>query len=559
MAFTQETELWVCETVANAEYQSGSIVSPVEFADDEPGLLQRALDAVTSFFTGADDSASQDGVVIANWVCVNGTLTVTFTDDATEAAIAKCLHERDFAGLAFDQVYLVGGTAPDFFPDRQVSEKPAGSEVAYTSNWHKADGTTITMVDAPTRIRISKLDITTGEEVPGAELQIVDSDGNVVESWTSGTEPHMIEGKLIAGATYTLVETLAPTAEGYVPAQSIQFTVEDDGKVQQVFMQDDYTKVSISKTDIATGAEVPGAHLQIVDGEGNILAEWVTDGTPHYIERLPVGTLTLIETQAPTEDGYVCAEDVTFEVLPTGEIQQVEMKDDFTKIEISKKDITNGDELRGAHLRITDSDGSVVAEWTTDGQPHRIDRLQPGEYILTETTAPNGYQLAESVRFVVEESGRIQKVTMYDAPVGVFTINKLDAASNTALAGAQLALVDGSGNVIDRWQTTGAPHTLPVLTAEEAAKDPRVHVLMFSTDTAEYTYTLVEEGVPAGYLAADSITFKLMQVDGELTMFLRTDGGWQKADAPVLRMFDARNPDVPVPEQHKTFPQTGEF
>ena len=558
--YTQETELWVRETVANAEYQSGSIISPLEFADDEPGLLQRALDAVTGFFTGTDETDVQDGVVIANWVCTGGTLTVTFTDDATEAAIAKCLHERDFAGLDFDKVYLVGGSAPDFFPELQVAEKPADSEVVYTTDWHKADGTTITMVDAPTRIRISKLDITTGEEVPGAELQIVDSDGNVVESWTSGTGPHYIEGKLVAGATYTLVETLAPTAEGYVPARSIRFTVEDDGKVQQVFMQDDYTKVSISKTDIATGAEVPGAHLQIVDGEGNVLAEWVTDGTPHYIERLPVGTLTLIETQAPTEDGYVRAENVTFEVLPTGEIQRVEMKDDFTKVEISKKDITNGDELRGAHLQITDSEGHIVAEWITDGRPHRIDRLQPGEYILTETTPPpNGYQLAESVRFVVEESGRIQKVTMYDAPVGTFTIAKLDETSNTTLAGAQLALVDGSGTVIDRWQTTGAPHVLPVLTAKEAASDPRVHLLLFSTDTTEYTYTLVEEGVPAGYLAADSITFKLMQVDGELTMFLRADGGWQKADEPTLRMYDTCNPDAPVPEVHKTFPQTGKF
>ena len=92
------------------------------------------------------------------------------------------------------------------------------------------------------------------------------------------------------------------------------------------------------------------------------------------------------------------------------------------KVEISKKDITNGDELRGAHLRITDADGSVVAEWVTDGQPHRIDRPQPGEYVLTETAAPNGYRLAESVCFMVEESGRIQKVTMYDAPVGTFTI-----------------------------------------------------------------------------------------------------------------------------------------
>ena len=558
-AYVQETELWLREIVPNVEYQSGSILSPVTFVDEDSDLLHRVFQAVVGFFTGNNtaDSETQDGVVIANWVCVNNTLLVTFTDDATEAAIAKSLHERDFAGLTFDQVYLMNGSAPAFFADMQVSEKPAGTDIVYNGDWHKADGTTITMVDAPTRIKISKVDITTSDEVEGAEMQIVDSNGTVVESWTSGPEPHYIEATLIAGATYTLVEAKAPTQDGYVPAASIQFTVEDDGKVQHVFMQDDYTKVSISKTDIATGAEVPGAHLQIVDGEGNVLAEWVTDGQPHYIERLPVGNLVLIETMAPTENGYVRAENVSFTVQPTGEIQRVEMKDDFTKVEISKKDITNGDELRGAHLRITDEEGSVVAEWVSDGQPRRIDRLQPGIYTLTETAAPASYQLAESIRFQVEESGRIQKVTMYDAPVGTFTITKMDEATNTALPGARLSLRDSDGYVIDSWYTNTAPHALPVLTEDKAARDPRTHLLLFSTDSVEHVYTLVEEAVPTGYLTADSITFKLMQMDGKLTLFVKTDGAWQKADEAVLKMFDARNPDVPVPDLHKNFPQTG--
>ena len=558
-AYVQETELWLREIVPTVEYQSGSILSPITFVDEDPDLLHRVFQAFVAFFTGssAEDGKTQDGVVIADWVCVNNTLLVTFTDDATEAAIAKCLHERDFAGLTFDQVYLMNGSAPAFFADMQVSEKPAGTDIVYNGDWHKADGTTITMVDAPTRIKISKVDITTSDEVEGAEMQIVDSNGTVVESWTSGPEPHYIEAALIAGATYTLVEAKAPTQDGYVPAASIQFTVEDDGKVQHVFMQDDYTKVSISKTDIATGAEVPGAHLQIVDGEGNVLAEWVTDGQPHYIERLPVGNLVLIETMAPTENGYVRAENVSFTVQPTGEIQRVEMKDDFTKVEISKKDITNGDELRGAHLRITDEEGSVVAEWDSDGQPRRIDRLQPGIYTLTETAAPASYQLAESIRFQVEESGRIQKVTMYDAPVGTFTITKMDEATNTALPGARLSLRDSDGYVIDSWYTNTAPHALPVLTEDKAARDPRTHLLLFSTDSVEHVYTLVEEAVPTGYLTADSITFKLMQMDGKLTLFVKTDGAWQKADEAVLKMFDARNPDVPVPDLHKNFPQTG--
>lgn len=559
--YTQATELWLREIVPNADYQSGSILSPIAFVDEDPDLLHRVFQAVIGFFTGSTtaNGETQDGVVIANWVCLNNTLLVTFTDDATEAAIAKCLHERDFAGLTFDQVYLMNGTAPGFFPNKQVSEKPADTDIVYNGDWYKADSTTITMVDAPTRIKISKVDITTSDEVEGAEMQILDSNGTVVEIWTSGSEPHYIEARLIAGATYTLVETKAPTQNGYVPAASIRFTVEDDGKVQHVFMQDDYTKVSISKTDIATGAEVPGAHLQIVDGEGNILAEWVTDGQPYYIERLPVGNLVLIETMAPTKDGYVRAENVSFTVQPTGEIQRVEMKDDFTKVEISKKDITNGDELRGAHLQITDEDGNKVAEWVTDGHPHRIDRLRPGIYTLTETAAPASYQLAESIRFQVEESGRIQKVTMYDAPVGTFTITKVDEATNTALPGARLSLRDSEGHVIDSWYTNTAPHALPVLTAEKAASDPRVHLLLFSTDSVEHVYTLVEESAPTGYLTADSITFKLMQMDGKLTLFVKTDGAWQKADEAVLKMYDARNPNVPVPDLHKNFPQTGEL
>ena len=151
--------------------------------------------------------------------------------------------------------------------------------------------------------------------------------------------------------TYTLEETLVPDNSGYVPANAIQFTVEDNGKVQHVIMQDDYTKVQISKTDIATGKEISGAKLKITDADGKTVAEWVTDGTPHYMERIPMGTYTLTETVAPIEQGYVRAESVTFEVGPTENIQRVEMKDDFTKVEIFKADMTDGHELPGAKLK----------------------------------------------------------------------------------------------------------------------------------------------------------------------------------------------------------------
>lgn len=557
-SYLQETAVWVLHESEDAEYQSGSIISPTAFSDDSVATIPAKLRAFWDKLLGKNSDA--DGVVIANWYCVNGTLVVNFTDAANDRVITKCLRESDFSALTFDKVYLNGAAAPAFFADKQVAEKPADAEITYSASWillKDSDGfsQTVTMLDAPTRVKISKADITNHEEIPGATLRVLDKDGNVVDEWVSEKTPHYMEAVLIAGETYTLEETLVPDNSGYVPANSIQFTVEDGGKVQHVFMQDDYTKVQISKTDIATGKEISGAKLKITDADGKTIAEWVTDGVPHYMERIPMGTYTLTEMMAPTEQGYVRAESVTFEVGPTGDIQRVEMKDDFTKVEIFKADMTDGHELPGAKLKITDASGNTIAEWETNGQPHRIERLKPGDYTLTETAAPAGYLLSEEVHFTVQETGEIQKVTMYDAPAHSLILTKRDIATNAKLADARLTIRDAYGTTIDRWTTTDGDHAIRVLPERSAAKDPHKNLLLLSDDTSEHVYTMVEELAPDGYLVAESITFKVMQMNNALVVFVWQDGGWQKSSEGYLAMYDERT-DTPVPLM-KTFPQTG--
>lgn len=557
-AYLQETAVWVLHESEDTAYQSGSIISPTAFSDDTVATISAKLRAFWDKLLGKNPDA--DGVVIANWYCVNGTLVVNFTDAANDRAIAKCLRESDFSDLTFDKAYLNGAAAPAFFADKQVAEKPADAEITYSASWillKDSDGfsQTVTMLDAPTRVKISKADITTHEEVPGATLRVLDKDGNVVDEWVSEDTPHYMEAVLVAGETYTLEETLVPDNSGYVPANAIQFTVEDNGKVQHVIMQDDYTKVQISKTDIATGKEISGAKLKITDADGKTVAEWVTDGTPHYMERIPMGTYTLTETVAPIEQGYVRAESVTFEVGPTENIQRVEMKDDFTKVEIFKADMTDGHELPGAKLKITDASGNTIAEWETNGQPHRIERLKPGDYTLTETAAPAGYLLSEEVHFTVQETGEIQKVTMYDAPAHSLILTKRDIATNAKLADARLTIRDAYGTTIDRWTTTDGDHAIRVLPERSAAKDPHKNLLLLSDDTSEHVYTMVEELAPNGYLVAESITFKVMQMNDTLVVFVWQDGGWQKSSEGYLAMYDERT-DTHVPLM-KTFPQTG--
>ena len=557
-AYLQETAVWVLRESEDVAYRSGSIISPTAFSDDTVATIFAKLRAFWDKLMGKNPDA--DGVVIANWYCVNDTLVVNFTDAANNRAIAKCLRESDFSDLTFDKVYLNSAAAPAFFADKQVAEKPADAEITYSASWillKESDGfsQTLTMLDAPTRVKISKADITNHEEIPGATLRVLDKDGNVVDEWVSEKTPHYMEAVLIAGETYTLEETLVPDNSGYVPANSIQFTVEDGGKVQHVFMQDDYTKVQISKTDIATGKEISGAKLKITDADGKTIAEWVTDGVPHYMERIPMGTYTLTEMMAPTEQGYVRAESVTFEVGPTGDIQRVEMKDDFTKVEISKADMTDGHELPGAKLKITNASGCTIAEWETNGQPHRIERLKPGDYTLIETTAPTGYLLSEEVHFTVQETGEIQKVTMYDAPAHSLILTKRDIATNAKLADARLTIRDAYGTTIDRWTTTDGDHAIRVLPERSAAKDPHKNLLLLSDDTSEHVYTMVEELAPNGYLIAESITFKVMQMNDNLVVFIWQGGGWQKSSEGYLAMYDERT-DTPVPLM-KVFPQTG--
>ena len=278
-------------------------------------------------------------------------------------------------------------------------------------DWKLLDDATVIMRDDTIKVEISKKDLTTMEELPGAELTITDKDGEEIDRWVSSDKPHYIE-KLPAGE-YTLTEVKAP--DGYAFAESVPFTVLPTGEVQQFEMWDDVIKVELSKKDLTTMEELPGAELTITDKDGKEIDRWVSTDKPHYIEKLPAGDYTLTEVKAP--DGYTFSESVPFTVLPTGEVQQFEMRDDVIKVEISKADITTNKELPGAELIITNKDGKVVERWTSNDKPHYIEKLPAGEYTLTEITAPNGYEIAEDIFFTVLPTGEIQRVVMKDAPI----------------------------------------------------------------------------------------------------------------------------------------------
>lgn len=184
-----------------------------------------------------------------------------------------------------------------------------------------------TFEDQSTVVEFTKSSLTTGKELPGCKLKVVDAEGNVVDEWTSGKEAHVIR-ELTVGKEYTLVET--KPADGCVTAESVKFTIEDTADIQKVEMKDDVTKLEISKQDIA-GKELPGAKLTILDQDGTVVESWTSTDKAHYIEMLPIGKYTLREETAP--EGYLIAKDVEFEVKDTGEVQHVTMVDEEKPVE----------------------------------------------------------------------------------------------------------------------------------------------------------------------------------------------------------------------------------
>ena len=210
----------------------------------------------------------------------------------------------------------------------EVSFTYEGQQIA----WQVVDATNTNL---RTSVDISKQDITNGKELPGAKLEIRDTDGNLVEGWTSTKTPHTMRG-LELEKEYTLTETRAP--DGYAEAESIVFKLVQEGNKQSnivyVKSDDDWVRLddatvimqdapvlNIDKTDIA-GNLLPGATLTIRDANDEVVDTWTTDYKTH---RVPVSNdflklsgeakeyiYTLTEDAAPT--GFEIANSVQFKL-----------------------------------------------------------------------------------------------------------------------------------------------------------------------------------------------------------------------------------------------------
>ena len=271
----------------------------------------KLLDAGTKLATGSTTNASG-----FTWFDVDVPIRSESCPDSGNSGRYRIVEVKAPAGYLLDSTPM------------EVTFTYEGQQIA----WQVVDDTNTNL---RTTVDISKQDITNGKELPGAKLEIRDTDGNLVEGWTSTKTPHTVRGLELEKA-YTMTETRAP--DGYAEAESIVFKLVQDGSEQSniVYVKsgDDWVKLDdatvimqdapvldIDKTDIA-GNLLPGATLTIHDADGEAIDTWVTDYKTHHV---PISDdflklsddnkeyiYTLTEDAAPA--GFEIAESVQFKL-----------------------------------------------------------------------------------------------------------------------------------------------------------------------------------------------------------------------------------------------------
>ena len=508
----------------------------VVFADDaeitdwkDKSKVQTANDAIVNKVTKVEISkktvTGDDELEGATLTVKDSNGDVVLDKDGNELTWVSGDHPHKIEGLHINEAYTLEETvAADGYVKATSIEFKVNEDGSVTP---------VTMIDK--MVTVSKVDMG-GKEVKGAEMSVTDTDGNVIDSWTSDGTEHKVNG-LEEGKKYILNENTAPA--GYVKATSIPFEVsgadENGVKVDQTIDMTD-KKVTLNKTD-GNGNEVSGAKITITDEDGNTVESWTSGDKPHDISGLEEGkSYTWHEDYSEDIFGYYYAEDYTFEVTADGIDQNLEMVDAPIKYQIAKVD-DNGNYVKGVTLKltdITDAENPTEVELpnggVTTGKPFELDKVLGAEhtYELVESEYVAGVYKATKMQFTVPKYGtnEVTKVTMEDITTNI-AVSKVDNHGDR-VKGAKMSVLEAVKNddgtitpAVDENGTEKAP--VYTFTTEDKATDISGYVKGSNEESGDVWYILREDETPFGFEKMVDQPFKVTGTNEEHQVIVGVD------------------------------------
>lgn len=398
-----------------------------------------------SYFEGADDTNKyQDSNIETLYkyeITKDGTTTTIYSTDpeySDETATEVRKIEPSLQGNKVCAEVNGNQVIGQYVSNEETSTDFCNGEYTYNSVSFTNGSVAITVGNALNSVNISKKSITGDEEVPGATLEIYEASNGKCSNT-------LAKAKDFVYSEITSTDSSTDTDDDETESEEESST--ENTEESREFADDEPTEEEAEEDD---NSEIASTGLK-----------WVSSYTPATVYGLAEGDYCLKETLPPS--GYKNAQTVVnFTIDEYGNItttskdnydeetKTLVIRDEVTKISISKTDAATTKELPGAKIKICKAekndqgnyqevvddmgicrpvtllDGSS-AEWTSTNEPHKVEGLADGAYYLIETTAPTGYSTAESILFILKEDGTLtdangkslasNKLVMKDAPI----------------------------------------------------------------------------------------------------------------------------------------------
>ena len=449
------------------------------------------------------------------------------TNPAEEVKTVELTAANDWKASEPNLPKYTNGQEYEYFWTEKNENIPEGYKLT-----SEVTGNTVTEGKGVTAIITSLTNTHTPETTDISVTKVWEDNNNKADVRPVSIQVQLYAGETSQGDPVELNETNGwkytwANLDKYAAGEQVDYRVDEvgetDGYLKSVASNEDKTEyvitntitsVKITKVDISDAHELEGAHLQILDSNGTVVAEWDSAKEEHEVTGLKTGELyTLRETVAP--DGYTITTDTTFELDEHGKLKEDKtttktkdgvllVEDTATSVKVRKVDITNAEELPGAHIQIwekTDEGEKLVTEWESTKEDKVVEKLKTNTtYILRETVAPDGYTITTDTTFELDEHGKLKKdKTTTNTKDGVLLVedartvevSKVDLGTGEELDGAHIQVLDKAGNVVDEWDS-------------KKGETQKVKNLKVGQE-----YTLRETVAPNGYTLTTDTTFTI--------------------------------------------------